>query len=46
MHLEDIGRGRDLATREWIVRDFATARETDVAKDVTVGTVDTEVLVS
>lgn len=46
MQLEDIGRGWDLTAREWVVRDFATARETNVAKDVAVGTVDTEVLIS
>ena len=33
-----------MTAREWIIRDFATARETKVAKDVAVGTVDSEVL--
>lgn len=33
-----------MAAREWIIGNFATARETKVAKDVAVGTVDTEVL--
>lgn len=42
MHFKDIGGGRDLAAGEWVVRDFATARETDVAKDVAVDTVNTE----
>ena len=44
MHFKDVGGGRDLAAREWVIRDLATARETEVAKDVAVGTVDTEIL--
>lgn len=46
VQLEDIGRGRDLTTRKWVVRDFATARETEVAKDVAIGATDTDVLIS
>ena len=46
MQFEDIGRGRDLAAREWVVWDLATARETEVAKDVAFGTFEAEVLVS
>lgn len=44
MQLEDIGRSWELAARERIVRDLATAGETDVSKDVAVGTADTQVL--
>ena len=43
---EDIGWGRELAAWEGIVRDFTTARETRVAKDVAFGAVDADVLVS
>ena len=46
MHLENISRGGYLAAREWIVGNFATARKTNVAKDIAMGTVDTEILIS
>ena len=46
VQLEDIGWGRELAAREGVVRDFTTARETGVAKDVAFGAVDADVLVS
>ena len=46
VQLEDIGWGWKLAAREGVVGDFATARETSVAKDVAFGAVDANVLVS
>lgn len=46
MQFEDIGWGRDLAAREWVVWDLATSGETDVAKDVAFGAFEAEVLVS
>ena len=46
VQLQDIGWGRELAAREGVVRDFSTARETSVAKDVAFGAVDADVLVS
>ena len=46
VQLEDIGWGWELTAREGVVRDFTTARETSVAKDVAFGAVDADVLVS
>ena len=46
VQLEDIGWGWKLAAREGVVGDFATTRETSVAKDVAFGAVDANVLVS
>ena len=46
VQLEDIGRGGELAARKRVVRDLATARETDVSKDIAVGTANTQVLMS
>ena len=46
VQFKNIGGSRDFAARERIVGDFATARETDVAKDVAFCAVDADVLVS
>lgn len=46
MQFEDIGRGRELAARERVTRNFTTAGEAKIAKNVALRAVEAEILVS